>query len=273
VFPGGGDFHLAATSPLIDAGTPGGLFVGEPTTDLDGGPRLLAGNGTCAVRRDIGAYEFSPASLPPATAFAHSLTAAPGQPVTFEARACGPNPSAQLTYAWTFDDGGTATGITASHAFATPGAHSATVTISDADGRKGSARASLAVIPTPGPSAPVISKLLISKFGAGGATITYSDSQAGTTTFTITERVSGIRRGKRCVPAPRHPRRHAKRCTLTITLGSFTHLDTVGANTVLFSGRLGGHRLKPGHYLLTVVAIAPGEPAGSAIAVGFVVPR
>ncbi len=53
VFPGGGDFHLLADSPAIDAGLdtlPGGL----PVTDVEGNPRL---NG---AHVDIGAYEYGP---------------------------------------------------------------------------------------------------------------------------------------------------------------------------------------------------------------------
>jgi len=50
----GGDYRLAASSPLIDKGTPGG---GAPTLDLAGGTRVLDGNGDGAAVRDMGAYE------------------------------------------------------------------------------------------------------------------------------------------------------------------------------------------------------------------------
>jgi hypothetical protein len=52
-----GDFTLAAMSPLVDAGTPGGLDAGEPDTDLGGAPRITDGNGDCSAQRDIGTYE------------------------------------------------------------------------------------------------------------------------------------------------------------------------------------------------------------------------
>ena len=77
--PSGGDFSLGASSPLMDAGTPGGLDVGEPGTDVTGAPRITDGNGDCSAQRDIGAYERAaaacaapgsgepvPASQPPA---------------------------------------------------------------------------------------------------------------------------------------------------------------------------------------------------------------
>jgi hypothetical protein len=52
------DYHLTPANPsLIDMGNPAGPAPGE--LDLDGGPRALdaIANGSCAPRRDIGAYE------------------------------------------------------------------------------------------------------------------------------------------------------------------------------------------------------------------------
>jgi len=60
-FAGPGDYHLTATSPLVDAGDPGLPLVGE--TDVDGHPRALIGlaSGACKpARRDIGALEYAP---------------------------------------------------------------------------------------------------------------------------------------------------------------------------------------------------------------------
>jgi PKD repeat protein len=72
----------------------------------------------------VAAFDFSPA--PPARPLM-------GQPVKFTARP--PGGSAPVTYSWTFGDGGTASGATADHAFATAGAYSVTLTVRDALGR------------------------------------------------------------------------------------------------------------------------------------------
>ncbi len=56
MFADGGDFHLSSASGLIDAGTDAGL----PSTDVDGDPRAVDGDGDGQARADIGADEFVP---------------------------------------------------------------------------------------------------------------------------------------------------------------------------------------------------------------------
>jgi hypothetical protein len=66
VDPAVDDYHLAADSPLRDAGDPapaGGLA----TTDLGKNPRSVDGNGDGIAAPDIGAFEFQPSPAPPVT--------------------------------------------------------------------------------------------------------------------------------------------------------------------------------------------------------------
>lgn len=56
------DFHLLASSALLDIGDPAAPPTGA--TDPDGDARALDANGDCVARRDIGADEFKPASTP-----------------------------------------------------------------------------------------------------------------------------------------------------------------------------------------------------------------
>ena len=69
----GGNFHLAADSSLIDAGTPDGVPAGA--TDRDGKPRASDGNGDCVPVPDIGAFEYQGAAVA-------ACTPAPGAPAT-----------------------------------------------------------------------------------------------------------------------------------------------------------------------------------------------
>jgi hypothetical protein len=64
-FVGGGDFHLADDSPLVELG-PGPLeYTGDPCQDLDDGPRLRDHDRDGLARMDVGAYEaISPLPAP-----------------------------------------------------------------------------------------------------------------------------------------------------------------------------------------------------------------
>jgi hypothetical protein len=84
--------------------------------------------------------------------------------------------------------------------------------------------------------------------------VSYTDSEAATTTLVVTRPATGVKSGTACVAPSRH--RHGKRCTRTLEFASFVHRDTVGAN--VFS-LLGGGGAKLGHvaagsYRLTLVA-------------------
>jgi uncharacterized repeat protein (TIGR01451 family) len=120
-----------------------------------------------------------------------------------------------------------------------------------------SATATTAVAPGPGDSRPAVKprRFRVQKRGArrGGATITYVDAAAATTTLTIYREVPGRRSGKLCV-ATRHRPRRRQRCTALQLVGRFRHTDKAGRNTLHFTGRLGGHALAAGNYVLTVSA-------------------
>jgi hypothetical protein len=86
-----------------------------------------------------------------------------------------------------------------------------------------------------------------------GARIVYRLSEQASTTLTVTRRVAGRRKGKRCV-APGKPRKGARRCTRSITIGTLTRKAASGKRRVPFSGRIGKRKLAPGRYVLTVRA-------------------
>jgi hypothetical protein len=98
-----------------------------------------------------------------------------------------------------------------------------------------------------------------------GTTISYRDTTAAKTTFTIELKVIGTRSGKRCVELRSHITEGAHRCSLTIKRGSFSHIDRAGLNTMRFTGQIGGKPLAPATYSLLAVA---SNAAGSSRPIG-----
>jgi hypothetical protein len=137
----GGDYHQRYDSPLIDAGDPAPLTAID---DLDGLSRPVG-------RVDLGAYEYQRRS-PVVSVSATPAGATPGQDISFVATASDPDPGdSPLTYSWSFDDGATATGPSATHAFATTGPHTGTVTVTDPTGQSVSAATTATIAPPSGP--------------------------------------------------------------------------------------------------------------------------
>ena len=113
---------------------------------------------------------------------------------------------------------------------------------------------------TPGPITATLSSLGITPavFSAAdsgpsiaktvGATVSYQDTTAVTTLFTVFKREKGVRHAHRCMKPKRG--RSGRRCTRWVVQGRFTHTDQVGLNSFHFTGRVSGHKLRPGRYRL-----------------------
>ncbi|ELZ91411.1 PKD domain containing protein [Haloferax mucosum ATCC BAA-1512] len=90
------------------------------------------------VTRSVVAQE--PAEQPrPIAGFAFEPTApVPGESVAFDATVSEGLGTTLSDYDWTFDGGAPSSGVSVSHTFATPGVHTANLTVSDEDGRSDS---------------------------------------------------------------------------------------------------------------------------------------
>jgi hypothetical protein len=260
-----GNWALLASSPLLGAARPSALAAGEYAFDAAGNPRIVDG------ARDVGAYEYQ-RTAPVVSATGTSLTVEAGVPVSFSGSASVIEPGDAIDgYQWTFDDGASVpAGATATHAFATAGTHTATLTATDVVGVKGTAVVSVVVTARP-PLPPVckcgrpqpITSLSIAPHtfraalkGASiagatvGARVGFKLSAEGHVTFTVKRVLAGVAHGRSCV-APAHGSTHGKRCTRDVPVrGSFAHAGVAGANSLRFSGRVHGHALAPGSYLL-----------------------
>jgi hypothetical protein len=86
-----------------------------------------------------------------------------------------------------------------------------------------------------------------------GTTVVYKLSEPATAEFRVDKRVTGVKKGKRCVAGK--PGHGKKRCTRTAAVaGSFTQTGSAGLNSFRFMGRLKRKALKPGNYDLLVRA-------------------
>jgi uncharacterized delta-60 repeat protein len=207
---------------------------------------------------------------PPSAAFAVLTNPARvGEPVSFDASASGDDGTIG-SYSWDFGDGSSGTGVKPSHIYISPGTHTVKLTVTDDEHLASSVATALSVGPA-SPSPPVLSRLMLSPrtFRAAahgssiaahkphkgvGTIVSYRDSQAATSVFTVKRPQSGVREGKRCVAIRTHARNRPRRCRRLLTIGGFAHADIAGANSFRFTGRVRGHKLPPGLYVLEAVA-------------------
>ena len=106
-----------------------------------------------------------------------------------------------------------------------------------------------------------------------GATISYRDTQAATTTLLVLRSARGERHGRRCLAPSKHRRRHGRPCKRYVRIGSFMHHDLAGLNRFRFSGRLSGRKLAPGSYRLEVRATGAAGSRSATVSARFTVKR
>ncbi|MCW2991477.1 MAG: hypothetical protein JWM73_2071 [Solirubrobacterales bacterium] len=236
-----GDYRLRHDSALIDAGDPAPLAA---ATDLGSLPRPVDGDGNGSATRDVGAYEYQ-RNPPVATATGGPDTVGIGEAVSYSGSATDADPGETATLTWAFDDGAAATGATASHAFATAGPHTATLTATDPAGATGTAQVQITVTAAPAVTGPVVTPP-----GGGGAA-------AGDVIAPVLAKVS-LRKGIARFTL-------SEAATVTVTLarragkryqrvaGRYRLAGALGANRVRLSAKRFA-RLRPGRYRATFVA-------------------
>jgi PKD repeat protein len=180
-----------------------------------------------------------------------------------------------VTLTWSFGDGGTATGGTASHTYTRGGTFTIAVTATDAVGNASVATDTI-VVPGSGAGAGGgagnglvagldvtglrLSRKVFRAATRGGSVkpsaaaakswtrVTYKVSTAARVRFSFERPRSGRRVGARCVTQTAGNRSH-KSCIRYIAVkGSFSRQRPKGGDRFTFTGRLLGHRLARGRY-------------------------
>lgn len=248
----GGDYRLKPNSPLVDSG-----IVGEPIDsserDLTGAKRVIDGDGNGSVVVDLGAYEYQ-RTAPTVAASGCASSPRAGEVCSFGAIGTDVDGDS-LAFAWSFDDGATATGASPSHAFSTAGTHTATVTATDESGLTANATAVITVTPVPVARVTAKPKKAFPQLKKGFVapkkkspffTVVFTDSAKAK--FTIQSR----RKGK----------------TKSVK-GSQTLSVRTGSKKFAFGGKFGGKKLKPGKYRATITPIGRDGFAGKPVTVNF----
>jgi streptogramin lyase len=87
-----------------------------------------------------------------------------------------------------------------------------------------------------------------------GTTLSFLLSESASVSFSFTQRLSGREAGNTCVATSRTNAKR-RRCERTATVGKLSFAGRLGADKVVFQGRLSrSKRLKPGRYTLLIVA-------------------
>jgi hypothetical protein len=132
----GGDYSLALTSPLVDAGDPANPDSTDSPIDAAGNSRVVS-RGAGNVR-DIGAFEVQNSAPVPRP---QVVTAVPSTTsnVQFSGAASSDADGDALTYDWKFDGVPGISGVTAQKMFIQDGPHTVTLTVTDKTGASRSA--------------------------------------------------------------------------------------------------------------------------------------
>lgn len=162
---------------------------------------------------------------PPTARMATSATNGPAPlTVTFDGSGSTDPNGEQLTYRWTFGNGATATGVTASHTYTTAGTFQATLTVTDPAGNTSTAASTITVTATePAPAAP---SNVTATHSSGTVKIAWTDRSTNETGFEVI-RESLHKNGKWMPATP-----------VTTTGPNVTSVtDTPGAGTFRYSVR------------------------------------
>jgi PKD domain len=273
-------FGSATDPPIYQAAVrpPGGSFGSATTVKTGAVGRIFANGGAGMDAEGNGVVAFSDFSNkvkgPEPVAAAGFDAVAPrlsglqvptggGQHVALPFRVGVFDEWGPVTTTWSFGDGRHANGASVKHSYDRPGGYDVSVSAQDAVGNSaGPLSGHTTIADTEAPS--FLSASLSSRtFRDGssptavaarrkraprGTTIRFRLSEAAKVTIGVQRKLSGRKSGHRCVKPTRHNRKR-KRCSRYVrATATLQRTGKAGSNSVRFTGRVGGSRLRPGVY-------------------------
>lgn len=166
----------------------------------------------------LGATSGEPTNEPPTASFTHSCT---DLGCSFNGSASTDSDGSISSHAWTFGDGGTGAGVTASHLYVAGGAYTVTLTVTDDDGSTGSLSQSVTVTePGGGTDQPATYAVSLTESTSSSgpnwiATVGIDVSPDGSIQYTWSNGASGSCSGDCVVSQTLHKRDSS--ITLTVT--------------------------------------------------------
>jgi hypothetical protein len=226
---------------------------------------------------EVAAYDVSPPRIDAVTVPAKVTVGNVAQMAVTAADVSSP-----VSITWSFGDGSAAEGLSVGHAYNQLGTYEVRVVATDTAGRTAVTTRRLVVERAPEPLQPHLSRLRLepAAFRASaprgdvvralagtrptGSQVRFRLDMIAKVSFTVEHRTRGRQIRGRCVKLT-HETRGAKPCVRLVPLrGSFAQWAAPGASRISFGGRLNGHALRTGRYVLEATPTALGIRGRSA---------
>jgi PKD repeat protein len=265
-FGDGGTDTTSGATPSHSYASPG-TYVVELTVS-DGGTATANISHTITVAQPTPSAAFTIATASPRA----------GAPVSFDGSGSGERGGSIASYAWTFGDGSSGSGVAPSHSYSTPGSYLVALTVTDPNGQSASASHVVTVAaapapppapPPPPPPAPSPSKgspsaaiSVATSHPIAGATVTFSGSGSSDQGSTLVAYGWSFGDGGSATGVtPGHRYAHPGRYAVTLTVRDATGTTAATSRRVTVgSAAITGVKIKKGKTIerLTVALSGPG---------------
>lgn len=162
-----------------------------------------------------------PTNVPPTATIAAPATATVGAAVTFSGAQSRDTDGSITSYAWTFGDNSSGSGVSTTHTYATAGTYAVRLTVTDDKGATGTADHSIVVSPAAATTGTVSGTVTSQQGALGGVTVTVTGAPATATTNASGEyTVANVATGSQTVSLSGLPATCTAPSTQTVTVAA-----------------------------------------------------